>query len=281
LLAPTRRRFLGAAAGAAAIVAAPGLAPVAWAHARGTADPRPIPGGLQFLLPFDDTVFHVFAPGYPGLPDNDPATNDPSTITDFNGDVGLCFVGGAGTHTNKVTGEERHLEFEVDMRFMKGTYVGLDGRTHHGTFGFVWLDVFEPGPGGRVQIHDFEPGIEESGLFWTIPFNEHDIDVNPGNGRARMRASDLEMPDYHDFVNSLIGDSVPGVVSFTVEWLKSRDKRRFRDPVNGWLANMVLNEARIEWTGETETARFESDDIDTSFSLFAEVGRERNGVFFR
>lgn len=137
LLAPTRRRFLGAAAGAAAIVAAPGLAPFAWAHARGTADPRPIPGGLQFLLPFDDTVFHVFAPGYPGLPDNDPATNDPSTITDFNGDVGLCYVGGTGTHTNKVTGEERHLEFEVDMRFMKGTYVGLDGRTHHGTFGFV------------------------------------------------------------------------------------------------------------------------------------------------
>jgi hypothetical protein len=28
-------------------------------------------------------------------------------------------------------------DFDADMRFMRGVYVGLDGRKHQGTFGFI------------------------------------------------------------------------------------------------------------------------------------------------
>jgi hypothetical protein len=43
---------------------------------------------------------------------------------------------------------------------------------------------------------------------------------------------------------------------------------------------VVLNEARAEWEGETARAHYVSDLLATSHSLFAEVGHERNGVFF-
>jgi hypothetical protein len=44
---------------------------------------------------------------------------------------------------------------------------------------------------------------------------------------------------------------------------------------------VVLTEARAAWEGETARAHYVSDALVTSHSLFAEVGHERNGVFFR
>jgi hypothetical protein len=137
----TRRQFLKA--GITALAAGYGLGrpSTAWASplAVSPADPHPIPYGTQFLYP-DPTIFHAQAPGYP-LPnppfDSNPATNDPSAITDFNGFVGLMYVGGQGTHRDLVTGETASLYWEVDMRFMVGEYIGADGRKRTGTFGFV------------------------------------------------------------------------------------------------------------------------------------------------
>ena len=136
----TRRQFLKAGLVAAA---GAGLAQVnaVWAAAprKATADPRPIPYGTPFLFP-DPTIFHVEAPGYP-LPnppfDTNPATNNPATITDFNGVVGLAYVGGHGTHHDLVNGQTSSLYWECDMRFMVGEYVGQNGHHHHGTFGFI------------------------------------------------------------------------------------------------------------------------------------------------
>lgn len=137
----TRRQFLQAGAGAAAatLAVATGLGrQTAWAAPSGS-DPQPIPYGTQFLGPAGP-LFHVEAPGYP-LPnppfDTNPATNDPSTITDFNGFVGLVYVGGQGTRRDRVTGATAELYWECDMRFMVGEYVGKDGHHRHGTFGFV------------------------------------------------------------------------------------------------------------------------------------------------
>ena len=86
---------------------------------------------MQFLAPGDLTIFHVEAPGYPGS-GLDPATNDPSLITDFNGQVGLAYVRGTGTHSALGT-----LPFEVDLRFMKGVYVGSDGKHRNRTFALI------------------------------------------------------------------------------------------------------------------------------------------------
>jgi hypothetical protein len=132
----TRRQFLQGSA--MALAASLGRFDAVAAKGRqAPAAPRPIPYGTQFLGS-DGPLFHVEAPGYPipGL-DTDPATHNPSTITDFNGFVGLAYVGGQGTHHNLVTDQTMAVYWEVDMRFMVGEYIGKDGHHHHGTFGFV------------------------------------------------------------------------------------------------------------------------------------------------
>jgi hypothetical protein len=141
----TRRQFLkvGTATAAAAMAGNLGRVNAAGVLAAPLSaqpgDPRPIPYGTPLLFP-NPTIFHVEAPGYP-LPnppfDTNPATNNPATITDFNGFVGLVYVGGYGTHHDLQTDQTKRLYWEVDMRFMVGEYVGLDGRHHHGTIGFV------------------------------------------------------------------------------------------------------------------------------------------------
>jgi hypothetical protein len=57
---------------------------------------------------------------------------EPSTITDFNGFVGVAHVQGTGTD-----GQGHTLLWDADLRFMQGDYRGVDGRLHSGTFGFV------------------------------------------------------------------------------------------------------------------------------------------------
>jgi hypothetical protein len=120
-----RRGFLFGAAGVGGAAVGSGVltAPTASAdpgrHRQlSTAAARPIPGGFQ-LEPGGE-LFHVFFPG----------TGDPSTITDFKGVVGAAVVDGRGTGANSA-----HA-FEVDVRFMDGTFVGLDGKRSVGTFGF-------------------------------------------------------------------------------------------------------------------------------------------------
>ena len=68
-------------------------------------------------------MFHVVLPG----PDNEP-----STITDYNGFTGIAAVQGHGTDNDGNT-----LYFDVDVRFMKGLYTGMDGRLRQGAFSFI------------------------------------------------------------------------------------------------------------------------------------------------
>jgi hypothetical protein len=57
---------------------------------------------------------------------------EPNSITDFNGFVGVVRVDGTGTD-----GAGNPLLWEVDLRFMKGEYQGVDGSLHRGAFALV------------------------------------------------------------------------------------------------------------------------------------------------
>jgi len=130
----SRRSFLRtiAIAGGAAVTAAGWLPQLAKADDDGVATvfPRPIGVGV---VPFGIPIHH-----FPPVPVLGPAViNEPSQITDFNGMVGICRVIGAGTGTDLGTGITTRLNYQVDNGFMDGLYVGEDGLTHHGTFGFI------------------------------------------------------------------------------------------------------------------------------------------------
>jgi hypothetical protein len=123
-LALTRRGFLGSAAGATGAVLGGGLLmPLAGRAESADATPKPIPGGTTV----GGQLFHFYGFG-PG--------QEPASITDFEGVVGVADVRGTGTATHP-DGTKETLLFDTDMRFMKGHYVGKDRALHKGTFGFV------------------------------------------------------------------------------------------------------------------------------------------------
>jgi hypothetical protein len=119
----SRRQLLKLATGAGGAALTSGLWAPALAEAGSgitSAAPRPVPpnpalGGLHFNLP--------------GL------NAEPSSITDLNGVVGVGAVKGTGTGSSG--GTTQTLYFDVDNRFMRGEYVGEDGKLHHGTFAFT------------------------------------------------------------------------------------------------------------------------------------------------
>jgi hypothetical protein len=146
------------------------------------------------------------------------------------------------------------------------------------------VDVYEPGPGS--QIHDLNPTrFPPTGLFWTIEIDEDDVQVNLDQGKAFMEAEDVPILDYRDIANALSGARAPtpGFVSLRVIWsgVGERVNIRNADPVYGGFAGtFIRNAARMEWTAKVGHFRFHSAPLATSSSSFAEIGRERNGIFF-
>ncbi len=107
------------------------MASTPWAKAsKRNCEPNALPhvtvlgGGLPDI--------HIQLPGV-----FQPLDTDPSTITDFNGHLGYAIVDGSGTRTDKSTGAESTKVFEVDLRFMKGVFVGTDGRRCNGAFALI------------------------------------------------------------------------------------------------------------------------------------------------
>ena len=122
--AVSRRQFVQVTAAAAGLILASPWTASAVAVPANT--PKPIPGGFQF--PGIDEVFHNFAPGV-----FDPLDTDRSGIFDFKGRIGYAIIDGTGSARTK-KGAATPLSFEVDVRFMQGTYVAEDGRHRHATF---------------------------------------------------------------------------------------------------------------------------------------------------
>jgi hypothetical protein len=101
--------------------------------------PLPIPGLLFPAVPGGNPVggpaVHIDAPGpADNTTQTFPATigGEPSTITDFNGFIGVAHVEGTGTDNHGTT-----LFWDTDLRFMDGVFQGDDGKLHSGTFAFV------------------------------------------------------------------------------------------------------------------------------------------------
>ena len=132
----SRRQFARTTAGAAAVGVAlgseseediPHRIRYPWTFA-----PVPIPSGTPGLGGF----YHVFAPG--PAPGGDPIDSEPATITNFNGFVGLAYLGGNVRQTNTETGEDNLFPFvDSDMRFMTGAFRGTDGKEHQAAFALV------------------------------------------------------------------------------------------------------------------------------------------------
>jgi hypothetical protein len=151
----SRRRFFGITAGAAGGVLGAGL----WTPARGEHDDDDRDGQDGRPCPEQDPIPHInagppagiggFRFFFPGPVDGSPiaidpepqpahaAGRDPSLIFNFDGVIGQADLDLTGTGTDTTTGASAHYGFHTDMRFMKGRFVGTDGRVHRGAFAFI------------------------------------------------------------------------------------------------------------------------------------------------
>ena len=102
-----------------------------------------------------------------------------------------------------------------------------------------------------------------------------------------MRVSNAPILDYGIIQNPLFGGGpspVPGSVSFNVVWSGAGERVKIRntDPVfGGYEGEFIRNTAQMEWTATVGNYTFASDPLATSSSSFAEIGREKNGSFFK
>jgi hypothetical protein len=134
---------------------------------------------------------------------------------------------------------------------------------------------------GTDQIHDFNPGIAPSGLFWTVKFPRADVRAFGQSGTASMRASDLALDDFFNIGNALFGggpEEVPAAASFDVEWSGPTGSGSVSNATNGFALQFVTTGATMDWTVESGGATYTSTGVTAN--PFAIVGQEQNGVFF-
>lgn len=135
-------------------------------------------------------------------------------------------------------------------------------------------------------MHDFEPGIAPSGLFWTIPIEPGAIKVDPSTGEARLRVNALKVLDFHDILHALGlipgPDPVPSRVSFEVRWSGHGDPVELRDTTFGFMGHYVTGPATISFTASNDAGDvvYSSDATGQSNVGTPAVGTEQNGGFF-
>jgi hypothetical protein len=143
------------------------------------------------------------------------------------------------------------------------------------------------GQDGSDQIHDYEPGIMPNGLFWTVPITPDAIESNLGTGTARFHMTNMAIPDFHDFANS-IGSTkqpiptTPASATFDVRWQASKQVIPLRDAASGYAGEFMDSQATMSWSVEQPAQHFQfaTDDAGTN-TVGGVIGRERNGVYFR
>jgi hypothetical protein len=286
----SRRRFLGAAVGTLGALGAGLLLPTR-ARAAGR-DPNPMPGGVG-ANPTGGPLIHANFPGPADTPG--PGThpgpgggggNDPSSITDFEGYIGVAAVDGTGTGTNTNTGDTFPLLFDCDLRFMKGVYRSVDGRFLDARFVFGCLDLYQGQydfTGFTTNVYDFHSVFSTpSGVLWTTPLpRDNPLLINFDDGEATLIA-DLDLLDYGNFPNALaLGAGVPADVTFEVRWSGPISRMvSVQDAAHGFRGQFLENAATLSWTASRAGFMFASDPASTSTSSFAQLGQESNGIFF-
>jgi len=118
-------------------------------------------------------------------------------------------------------------------------------------------------------------------LFWTIRVPDESVEVDLDDATASLDVNDVDIEDYHDLVNALKdGPSVPANVSFHLRWRGVKNRVKVRDETNHFVGNFIEDTASIRWSAREKGFKFVSDPANTSTTVFAEIGRERNGAFF-
>jgi hypothetical protein len=94
-----------------------------------------------------------------------------------------------------------------------------------------------------------------------------------------MHVVDLAIGDYGNIANALTGGpAVAAMISFDIDWSGVDARVKIRNDSTDFAGEFIRNSATLSWSARESGFSFTSDPSD---SHFAEIGHERNGVFFR
>jgi hypothetical protein len=155
------------------------------------------------------------------------------------------------------------------------------------------------------QIHDinagFGPAVNAAGsngfgtrVFWIAAIPDQDVTVNVGAGTAEMHVRNLYELDYPDFNTSVGPDWQTkyhdATASFDVVWTGPVTRRvDVKDAADGFAGHFNENQATVTWSAQSTSGfsftselgnKATSDSFAGAGNFFAQVGEERNGVFF-
>jgi hypothetical protein len=133
-------------------------------------------------------------------------------------------------------------------------------------------------------VHDFNGGILPSGLFWTLDLRKTAIDFKMHGQRAVLHVKNLPLIDTFQFFGP---NDTPGLVDFRVEWEATgppvaRGQGAAVEPTDpaAFLGDIAPAISIGSFSGEEIGFAFESNGLaSTSPRGYAQIGRERNGVF--
>jgi hypothetical protein len=129
-------------------------------------------------------------------------------------------------------------------------------------------------------VHDFNPGILPSGLFWVVQLARDAFTVSHDGRRATLEAEDACVLDSFQFLGP---NSVAASVSFRVRWQATGPRERrgsgtavpATDPA-AFLGRFAPARATGAFSGSE--VGFGFTGRGTTDGTFAELGPERNGV---
>jgi hypothetical protein len=103
--------------------------------------------------------------------------------------------------------------------------------------------------------------------------------ANLGLGTATYRAANVALGDYTNIPSALSnGPFTPATASWNVNWSGPQKRGTLRDPGDRFVLDFIQTSASMSWSATTPTTNLRSTGV-TSVN-FAEIGHERNGVFF-
>lgn len=108
------------------------------------------------------------------------------------------------------------------------------------------------------------------------------VDIHLGKGAATFEGEHQHVRDFFSIPNSLNnGPSDPAVVSYAVKWHGVKQRRQVNNS-DLHVAGLFLDtDATIHWTGKNQATGFTfSSHAAGQQAISAQIGHERNGVFF-
>lgn len=134
---------------------------------------------------------------------------------------------------------------------------------------------------GVPQIHDYNPGVAQSGLFWTVRVPDNAVKVDLKKGTASFALNRVGLEDYYNLANAFAGGpSTPSIASFVLTFRAYGDVLTLKDETNDFAVKYRLAHSTLEWASRGGGFAYRSDEAKTSAETFSMLGAERNGAFF-